>query len=61
MPKIKVDLVAMFPEYKIMTVIENFDCKQLMYGVTMSKQQKIKSIEIRDDKIVSIDEFETVR
>ena len=40
-----------------MTVIENFDGKQLMYGVAMSKEQKIKSIEIRDDKIVSIDEF----
>ncbi len=56
-PDLKGQLNRLFPGYSVMTVVEDFDGGQTLYFVVLSGTYKIKSIEIKDGHVLTVDEF----
>jgi hypothetical protein len=52
---LKDELLRLFPDYKVLSVTEDFDGRKILYWITMSKDQSIKSVEVRTDDGEAVD------
>jgi hypothetical protein len=51
-------LQRVYPQYKIISVVEIFDGYKPVYGINISNGKITKSLEIKDDEIKVLNEFE---
>jgi len=58
-PVLKDELSKLFPDYKILSITEDFDGHKILYWITMSKDQSIKSVEVRSEDGEAVDVMKT--
>ncbi len=58
-PVLKDELSKLFPDYKILSVTEDFDGHKILYWITMSKDDSIKSVEVRSEDGDAVDIMKT--
>jgi len=59
-PALKSELLRLFPDYKVLSVTEDFDGRKILYWITMSKDQSIKSVEVLTEDGEAVDVTQTV-
>ena len=57
---LKDEMLRLFPDYKVLSVTEDFDGRKTLYWITMSKDESIRSVEVRTEDGEAVDVTPTV-